>query len=90
VLRTSLDSLALAVVAVWIYQRSRGVLLPVLVLLIETSVVSHAVFVWSAPQIHPSGRPDLFMAGLHCALALVLLLQGRMWRRPNNRPGAQG
>jgi hypothetical protein len=94
VLRTSLDSLALAVVTVWVFQRSRGVLLPVLVLLIETSVVSHAVFVWSAPQIYPSGRPDLIVAGLHCAFALVLILQGRMWRRPmampQTRSGAEG
>jgi hypothetical protein len=82
VLRTSLDSLALAVVAVWVYQRSRGALLPVLVLLIETSVVAWAVFVWSAPRIYPSGRPDLIAAGLHCAFAFGLLLQGRMWHRP--------
>jgi hypothetical protein len=86
VLRTSLDGLALAVVAVWIYQRSRGSLLPVLVLLIETNVVAWAVFVWSAPRIYPSGRRDLIMAGLHCAFALGLLLQGRMWRRPMALP----
>lgn len=86
VLRTSLDNLALAVVAVWIYQRSRGSLLPVLVLLIETSVVAWAVFALSAPRFYPSGWLDLMVAGLHCAFALGLLLQGRMWRRPMEMP----
>jgi hypothetical protein len=81
-LRTSLDAFAFAIVALWVYQRSRDSLLPVFVLLAETAIVAWAVFAWSAPRIWGSDRQDLIAVGLHSAFALVLLLQGRMWRRP--------
>lgn len=89
-LRTSLDALAFAVIALWVYRRSRGSLLPVFVLLLEMTIVAWAVFAWSAPRIYRSGGQDLIIVGLHCALALGLVLQGRMWRRPTTGSGAEG
>jgi hypothetical protein len=89
-LRTSLDALAFAIVALWVCQRSRESLLPVFVLLAETAIVAWAVFVWSAPRIWGSDRQDLIAVGLHSAFALVLLLQGHMWRRPTMGSDAEG
>jgi hypothetical protein len=86
VLRSSFDAFALALVALWVYQRSRSSLLPVLVLLVAANVVNFAVLVWWVPRVYQSGGRGLFMAGLHCALALGLLLHGRMWRRPMATP----
>lgn len=81
VVRSSLGALAVGIVAVWVYQRSRGSLLPVLVLLSETTIVSWAVFIWSGPRWALSDNFSWFMVGLHCLLALALVVQGRMWRR---------
>jgi hypothetical protein len=79
VVRSSLGALAVGVVAVWVYQRSRGSLLPVLLFLSETMIVSWAVFVWSGPRWALS--LSSLMVGLHCLVALALIVQGRMWRR---------
>lgn len=81
VVRSCLGALASGVVGIWILQRSRRSLLPVLVFLSETTVVSWAVFVWAGPRFGLGDGLSWLMVGLHWLLAVVLIVQGAMWRR---------
>jgi hypothetical protein len=81
VVRSCLGALAIGVVGVWIFQRSRPSLLPVLIFLSETTIVSWAVFVWAGPRLGLGDSLSWLMVGLHCLLAGALIFQGRMWRR---------
>jgi hypothetical protein len=81
VVRSCLGALASGVVGVWILQRSRPSLLPVLVFLSETTIVSWAVFVWAGTRFGLGDGVSWLMVGLHWLIAVVLIAQGRMWRR---------
>lgn len=81
VVRSCLGALASGVVGVWILQRSRPSLLPVLVFLSETTIVSWAVFVWAGTRFGLGDGVSWLMVSLHWLLAVVLIVQGRMWRR---------
>ena len=81
VVRSCLGALAIGVVGVWILQRSRPSLLPVLVFLSETTIVAWAVFVWAGTRFGFGDGLSWLMVGLHWLLAVVLIVQGRMWRR---------
>jgi hypothetical protein len=81
VVRSCLGALASGVAGVWILQHSRVSLLPVLVFLSETTVVSWAVFVWAGTRFGLGDGLSWLMVGLHWLLAVALIVQGRMWRR---------
>ena len=81
VIRSCLGALAVGVVGIWILQRSRPGLLPVLVFLSETTIVSWAVFVWAGTRFGLGDGLSWLMVGLHWLLAVVLVVQGRMWRQ---------
>jgi len=77
-----LQQLALAIVAVWLYLRSKGSLLPVVLLFAVSNAVSTAVAIWLGAGRGPDYATTLALLTLEGLLALVLVMQGRMWRRP--------
>lgn len=80
VVRSCLEALASGVVGVWILQRSRQSLLPVLVFLSETTVVWWAVLILAGPRFGLGEGLSWPIVGLHWLLAAALIVQGRMWR----------
>ena len=80
-----LSTLAAAIVAVWVYERSRGSLLPVTMFLIAVDTVPIVVVVWAGDRFGNGAGLDDLLLGAHCLLALVLVLRGGMWRRPESR-----
>jgi hypothetical protein len=87
VLRTSLAAFALGVIAVWVLQRSRGSVVPVLLLLAAADLAPLVVRALSAPRVLGDGGSARLVAA-EVAFALVLALQGRMWRRPATETAA--
>lgn len=86
VLLVLLEAFAVAIVAVWAYQRSRGSLVPVLLFLIESNVTLTLVWLWSGPRFNNGDQPSYLMVALNGLLALAFVAQGRMWRRPDQAP----
>ena len=74
--------LTLAVVAVWIFQRARGSVLPVLLLAASTS--SFLLLNWDGGAFGAGSFYGIWIALVtaEAALAAGLVLQGRMWRAP--------
>jgi len=77
-----LQQLAIAIVAVWLYLRSRGSLLPVVLLFAVSSAVSTAVAIWLGAGRGPDYAATFSLLLPEAIFALVLVMQGRMWRRP--------
>jgi len=77
-----LQQLAIAIVAVWLYLRSRASLLPVVLLFAVSGAVSTAVAIWLGAGRGPDYATTLSLLLLEAIFALVLVMQGRMWRRP--------
>jgi hypothetical protein len=84
--RTLLSEFAVAIVAVWVYQRSAGSLLPVAVVLTGAYTAPSIVYFWSGPRFAMGNGLNYLIAGLECLLALGLAVQGRMWRTPEPEP----
>jgi hypothetical protein len=80
---TLLNATGLAAVAVWVFQRSQGSLVPVGLFLLEANAVPLVVLLWSPRLLGSEPGSRYLMVGLLCALALVLAVEGRMWRRPS-------
>jgi hypothetical protein len=81
---TLLRAFAAAVVALWVYKRSRGSLVPVAVFFVAVGTMPIAELLWAGERFrHGAGFDDLVLAG-QCLLALLLAIQGRMWRRPES------
>jgi hypothetical protein len=75
-----LGALATSIVAVWLYQRSRGSLLPVLLLrATNTTLIVGALAGTGFGQ--GFGRYEVFTAA-ECAVAIGLVLGWQMWRGP--------
>jgi hypothetical protein len=80
-------SAAAALVAVWVLARSRGSLLPVWLLgaLLPASMGA-ALLLVSVDAVARADTLEQVFALFQAALAAVLVLAGRMWRRPVDAP----
>ena len=81
---------AAGVVGVWVYERSRGTLLPVWILGVLLIVSRDLAFLTVTPDTvaQTDTLPGVFAAS-QVAVALALVVAGRMWRRPEAaRPAA--
>lgn len=83
VLQTVLGAIVVTVVGVWVYRRSPASLLPVTAFLVLAYAVPSIVLFWAGPRFAIGESVDWLMLALHGLLALALIAQGRMWRRPD-------
>jgi len=82
-------SVAAALAAMWALERSRGTLLPVWLLGVTLSTSQAVALLTVVPDelAGTSTQAGLFLAG-QLVTALVLVMKGRMWRRPPKDSGA--
>ena len=80
---------AAGVVGVWVYERSRGTLLPVWILGTLLVVSKDLASLTVTPDLvgRADSLPGVFAAG-QVAVAVALVLAGRMWRCPARAPEA--
>jgi hypothetical protein len=83
VLQTVLHAIVVAVVGLWVLRRSPASLLPITAFLVLAYAVPSLVVFWAGPRFAVGESVDWLILGLHWALALALIVQGRMWRWPN-------
>ena len=83
VLQTVLHAIVVAVVGLWVLRRSPASLLPITAFLVLAYAVPSLVVFWAGPRFAVGESVDWLILGLHWALALALIVQGRMWRRPD-------
>jgi hypothetical protein len=76
--------LALAVVAVWLFQRARGSVWPVLILQ-GTAAVS-MLLNWAGDGFGVDYGAWTALVAAEVALAITLVVIGRMWQRPESAP----
>jgi hypothetical protein len=80
-------SLSLAVVSLWLYERSRGGLLPLVVLQAAATASNVAVLFWAGPGFGDFRAAQAAFLVTQCLLAAVLVVGYRMWDKPvDNTP----
>jgi hypothetical protein len=74
---------AASVVAIWLYLRSEGSLLPLLLTEALAYPAYLAAALYAGTGLARAEAFDYLYRGLQCALAIGLIFSGRMWQRPS-------
>lgn len=77
-------SLALALICVWLMQRARGSLVAVVLFTGAATAAGQVAYWWGGSTFEAASRVGDLYAGLLAALATLLVLAGRMWRRQSD------